>query len=93
MYAGIYYVQLKQRKHQMEESSTQKISEAEAQVDKLKEEVQTLTSKLAKISEDLETEKAAHTKTNNAFEKMILDLKVAHCKEQTAEERNAALEK
>ena len=84
---------LRKREHRMEESNNQKIAEAEAQIEKLKEDMQLLTARLAKTSEDLKTEKTAHAKTEKAFEKTILDLKETHCKEQAAEERSAALEK
>ena len=73
---------LRKREHQMESSNNQKLFEAEKQIEEMKKEMQLLTSKLSKTSEDLKEEKIAHARTKEAFEEA----------NQTAEENRIILE-
>ena len=73
---------LGKRKHQMESSMNQKLFEAEKQIEEMKKEMQVLTCKLSKTSEDLQEEKVAHARTKAVFEEA----------NQTAEENRTILE-
>ena len=74
---------LRKREQQMESSNNQKIFEAKKQIEEMKKEMQLLTSKLSKTSEDLKAEKIVHAKTKEAFEEVV----------QAAEEKKTILEK
>ena len=69
-------------KHQMESSINQKLFEAEKQIEEMKKEMQLLTCRLSKTSEDVQEEKVAHARIKEVFEEA----------NQSAEENRAILE-
>ena len=75
--------ELGKRKNEMEISINQKLFEAEKRMEEMKKEMQELTSKLSKTSEDLQEEKNAHARTKEIFEEA----------DKTAEMNRSLLEK